>query len=70
MPQTATATDTTINVIDYSEKSIALQGKGTTLLKDKLPLIGGKYNRFLKCGPGWIFSKKRLPQIKQLLNIQ
>jgi len=47
-----------IKVIDYSDKAIALIGD-TKAIKDELLQIGGKYNKFLKCGAGWIFSKAR-----------
>ncbi len=56
-----------VQVIEYSEKAIAVIGD-TKSIKEKLAAIGGKYNRFLKCGEGWIFSKKKLPELQALLS--
>lgn len=42
---------------DYSERAIALTGD-TKPIKDDLKKLGGRYNPRLKCGAGWIFSKK------------
>ena len=53
-------------IIDYSEKAIALTGE-TKLIKDKLKAMGGKFNPRLSCGPGWIFSKKKLEELKEIL---
>ena len=53
-----------ITIINYSDKSIALVGKETIDIKDKLKELGGKYNSRLKCGAGWIFSNKQLSKIK------
>ena len=55
-----------IKVIDYSEKAIAVIGN-TKPIKDKLSAAGGKFNPRLTCGPGWIFSKKRIEQVKAVL---
>ena len=55
-----------IEMVDYSEKSFALIGLGTKAIKDELVKYGS-YNRHLKCGPGWIFSKKQEATIKALL---
>lgn len=57
-----------IKMIDYSEKCIVLTGKGTKKIKEKIKEIGGKPNPNLSCGFGWVFSKKRLPQIQNLLS--
>lgn len=46
-----------IQIIDYSEKAIAVIGN-TKPIADKLQEIGGRFNSHLSCGPGWIFSKK------------
>ena len=56
-----------IQVIEYSDKAIAVIGD-TKSIKEKLASIGGKYNRYLKCGEGWIFSKKKLPELEALLS--
>ena len=56
-----------IQIIDYSEKAIAVIGD-TKPIKDKLKEIGGRFNFRLSCGPGWIFSKKQLAEVQQLLS--
>lgn len=73
-PQPQTAPDAQkagkfgLQIIPYSPKSFAV------IAAEKLPVDlleslyqYGSYNRFLKCGKGWIFSNKRLEQIKTLL---
>lgn len=57
-----------IQIVDYNEKSFAVIGEGTKAIKDKLKAIGGAWNNFLKCGPGWIFSKKHLSKVQLLIN--
>jgi len=56
-----------IQIIDYSEKAIAVIGN-TKPIKDQLKAIGGKFNFRLSCGAGWIFSKKQLSEVQQLLS--
>jgi len=56
-----------IQIIDYSEKAIAVVGD-TKPIKDQLKEIGGKFNFRLSCGAGWIFSKKLLPEVEKLLS--
>lgn len=53
-------------VIDYSEKAIAIVGD-TKDIKDKLKELGGRFNPRLSCGAGWIFSKKMRSEVEQLL---
>lgn len=60
-PQPVTAGE--IQLIDYSEKAIAIVGD-TKPIKDKLTALGGKWNSRLSCGAGWIFSKKKLPELQ------
>lgn len=55
-----------INIIDYSERAFAVIGD-TKPIKDKLYNLGGKFNKNLSCGPGWIFSKNRLDQVQKAL---
>lgn len=55
-----------INVIDYSEKAIAIIGD-TKPVKDILKSLGGKFNFHLSCGPGWIFPKSKQAQIIEAL---
>ena len=60
-----------LRLVKYSEKAYALFGE-TKPLKDKLKDIGGKFNPYLKengeKSPGWIFSAKKLDQLKELVN--
>ena len=46
-----------LKVIDYSDKSIAVIGD-TAMYRERLKELGGRFNPVLRCGPGWIFSKK------------
>ena len=55
-----------INVVDYSEKAIAIIGD-TKPVKDILKSLGGKFNFRLSCGPGWIFPKSKQEQIIEAL---
>lgn len=55
-----------IQIIDYSEKAIAIIGD-TKPIKDKLKELGGKFNFRLSCGAGWIFPKTKLEEIENLL---
>lgn len=45
-----------INIIDYSEKAIAVIGD-TKPIKEILRELGGRFNFRLSCGAGWIFPK-------------
>ena len=56
-----------IQVIDYSEKAIAVVGE-TKAIKDDLKKLGGRFNYRLKCGAGWIFPKTKLEDVKTLLS--
>ncbi len=58
-----------IQLIDYSEKSFAVIGD-TKPIKDLLHDLGGSINYRLKCGTGWIFSKKKLEEVKGRLHIE
>jgi hypothetical protein len=57
-------------LFEYSEKSVALFGN-TKPIKEQLMAIGGKFNRHLQHlgqpTAGWIFSRKRLDQVLQLI---
>lgn len=56
-----------VEILDYSEKAIAVVGEGTKAIKDQLKSLGGSFNFRLSCGPGWIFPKSKMEQIKKLL---
>ena len=51
-----------IRVVEYSEKSFAVIGN-TKPIKDVLLQLGGKYNRYLTVGIGWIFSNKKKNEV-------
>lgn len=57
-----------IELIEYNANSFALVGEGTREHKEKIKDLGGKFNRFLKCGAGWIFSNKQREKVNQFLN--
>jgi len=58
-----------INIIDYSEKAFAVTGSAEDLklIQSKMYDLGGKYNKYLKCGAGYIFSKKKLDEVTAAL---
>lgn len=58
-----------VQVIEYSEKAIAMIGD-TKPIKDKLKGLGGKFNFRLSCGPGWIFPKSKIEEIKKALTVK
>lgn len=59
-----------VQIIDYSERAIAVVGD-TKPIKDKLKSLGGKFNFRLTCGAGWIFPKTKFEAVKDyLLSIQ
>ena len=55
-----------INIIEYSEKAIAVIGD-TKPIKELLKSLGGSFNPRLSCGAGWIFSKKKLEEVQAAL---
>jgi hypothetical protein len=57
----------TVQIIDYSEKAIAVIGE-TRPIKDTLKSLGGKFNFRLSCGPGWIFKKSDLERVQKALS--
>ena len=57
-----------VQIIDYSEKAIAVIGE-TRAIKETLKTLGGKFNRHLSCGAGWIFSKTKETTLREVLNI-
>ncbi len=59
-----------INIIDYSDKAFAVIGTAEDLkaLQPKMYELGGKWNKYLSCGPGYIFSKKRLEIVTAALS--
>lgn len=57
-----------IEIVDYSEKAFAIIGE-TQPIADTLKKLGGRFNRKLSCGAGWIFSKRSLDNVKETLSI-
>lgn len=57
-----------VQIIDYSEKAIAIVGD-TRAIKDTLKTLGGRFNSHLSCGAGWIFSKSKEATLREVLNI-
>jgi hypothetical protein len=52
----------------YSKYSIAVTGE-TKQIKEVLKDLGGVYNRYLKCGAGWIFAKRKEAEILEELKL-
>lgn len=59
-------TQRSIRLVDYSEKAIVLYGD-TKDFSEELKGLGGYFNPRLRGGMGWVFSKKRIPDLKELL---
>ena len=57
-----------VQIIDYSEKAIAIVGD-TRAIKETLKTLGGRFNSHLSCGAGWIFSKAKEDSLREALNI-
>lgn len=73
-PQTPPRTESDakkLEIIDYSERAIALIGD-TKPYKDELKALGGSFNAYLRHNNervcGWIFSKKRETEVRNFLN--
>lgn len=56
----------TVQIIDYSEKAIAVIGD-TKAIKEQLKALGGRFNFRLSCGAGWIFAKRDLAKVQKAL---
>lgn len=54
-----------VNVVTYG-KGLAVIGE-TYAIKDKLKAIGGRFNKFLTVGAGWVFTSDKLEDIKSML---
>lgn len=59
-----------LEIVDYSEKAIAVFGD-TKAIKDQLKELGGRFNPALKYNgekrAGWIFGKKQADKVKELI---
>lgn len=58
----------TVQIVDYSEKAIAVVGD-TKTIKDQLKKMGGRFNPKLSCGAGWIFSKTKIEEVQKFLTV-
>lgn len=60
-----------IDVVDYSEKAVAVFGD-TKAIKEQLKELGGRFNPSLNYNgekrAGWIFSKKQADKVKSLIS--
>ncbi len=56
----------TIRIVDYSEKAVAVYGD-TRMYAEAFKEKGGYFNPRLREGAGWIFSKRREKEIRELL---
>lgn len=57
-----------LQIVDYSEKAVAIIGN-TREYVEKLKELGGRFNGKLKCGAGWVFSKKREPELRAAFSL-
>lgn len=57
-----------LQIVEYSDKALAIIGD-TQKVKEQLKKLGGRFNAKLKCGAGWIFSKKRENELRAVLAI-
>lgn len=57
-----------LQLIDYTEKSVAIVGN-TREYVAKLKELGGKFNGKLRCGAGWVFSKKREAELRAAFSL-
>ena len=56
-----------IQMVFYSEKSVVLIGD-TFKVKEKIKQMGGKFNKYLSCGAGWVFPAKKKQELLQFIN--
>jgi hypothetical protein len=54
----------TLQMINYSDKAVAIVGD-TKEVKTMLKTLGGRFNRGLKCGSGWVFSKRKIEALRE-----
>ncbi|WP_443683662.1 LPD29 domain-containing protein [Phocaeicola plebeius] len=57
-----------LHLIDYSEKAVAIIGNTRDYVAE-LKELGGRFNGKLKCGAGWVFSKKREPELRAAFSL-
>jgi hypothetical protein len=65
--------ETDFLIVDYSQKALAIFGD-TRPIKDQLKALGGRFNPKLthneKKQAGWIFSKSKEQEIRNLLTLK
>jgi len=71
-PEQTTTAANGVDVVDYSERAIAVTGN-TYEIKETLKQLGGKFNKFLKINggnvAGWIFPKTKKSEVLNVLGI-
>ena len=55
-----------INIIQYNERSFAVVGN-TYPVRTQLKALGGKFNKFLSCGAGWIFANNMRAAVEDFI---
>jgi hypothetical protein len=72
-PEQINANNLSFEIVDYSEKAIALFGD-TRVIKDLLKAMGGKFNPRLTHNnekqAGWIFSKTKREELETILELK
>jgi len=56
-----------MELVNYSEKAIAVIGD-TRPHSEALKGMGGRFNRYLSCGAGWIFSQKKRAEVQAFID--
>jgi hypothetical protein len=56
-----------LQITNYSDKAVKVSGD-TKQYKDRLKELGGRFNPFLTGGPGWIFSRGKLPELETFIS--
>jgi hypothetical protein len=63
-------TKISLKIVDYSDRAFAIVSEEKPS-EDVLNILRqyGTFNKFLKCGKGWIFSKRHLNTVKAQLSL-
>lgn len=56
-------------IVDYSDRAIAVYGV-PKIYTEKFKEIGGYFDKHLREGAGWIFSKKLIDEVRKILSTQ
>lgn len=57
---------THMEIVKYSDKSFVVVGN-TYEFRATLKAMGGKWNKHLRCGQGWVFPTKALDKVKAFI---